>query len=375
MEFVCSKKDLQAGVTIVERIVSTRSTLPIVGNILFEASRGGLKLSANNLEIGIEVAVAAKTIKEGSILIPAKTLGEVVAKLPDSETNFKLKDKGVISINYKKSNINIHGLPADEFPQLPHIKEGKSFSLEAKLFAEMIEHTIFASSNSEDKHVLNGILMEVGKQDASNIRMVATDGYRLAKRAEKAIGLDITANVIIPARALNEVLRILQADPEGQVKILFSSDRIAFKYQEVYLVSRLIQGQFPDYKQVIPKGSETKVSIDTQAFLSAAERAAIIAQQSANIIKIEVRSGQLKILATAPDVGSVEEVLEVETKGKEKAQVAFNVRLITDALKVIEAEKVLLELGETLNPGLIRPVGGPDYIYIVMPIRTQEVAA
>ena len=131
MEFVCSKKDLQAGVTIVERIVSTRSTLPIVGNILFEASRGGLKLSANNLEIGIEVNVAAKTIKEGSILIPAKTLGEVVAKLPDSETNFKLKDKGVISINYKKSNINIHGLPADEFPQLPHIKEGKSFSLEA----------------------------------------------------------------------------------------------------------------------------------------------------------------------------------------------------------------------------------------------------
>jgi DNA polymerase-3 subunit beta len=375
MEFVCSKKDLQAGVSIVERIVSTRSTLPIVGNILFEASRGGLKLSANNLEIGIEVNVAAQTIKEGSILIPAKTLGEVVAKLPDSEITFKLKDKGVISINYKKSNINIHGLPADEFPQLPHIKEGKSINLEAKMFAEMIEHTIFASSNSEDKHVLNGILMEIGKQEASNIRMVATDGYRLAKRAEKAAGLDISANVIIPARALNEVLRILQADLEGQVKLVVSSDRIAFKYQEVYLVSRLIQGQFPDYKQVIPKGSDTKVSIDTQAFLSAAERAAIIAQQSANIIKIEVRSGQLKILATAPDVGSVEEVLEVETKGKEKAQVAFNVRLITDVLKVIETEKISLELGETLNPGLIRPVGGPDYIYIVMPIRTQEVSA
>jgi len=375
MEFVCSKKDLQAGVSIVERIVSTRSTLPIVGNILFEASRGGLKLSANNLEIGIEVNVAAKTIKEGSILIPAKTLGEVVAKLPDSETTFKLKDKGVISINYKKSNINIHSLPADEFPQLPHIKEGKSLNLDAKLFAEMIEHTIFAASNSEDKHVLNGILMEVGKQETSNIRMVATDGYRLAKRAEKVPGLDISANVIIPARALNEVLRILQADPAGQVKITVSSDRIAFKHQEVYLVSRLIQGQFPDYKQVIPKGSETKVSIETQAFLSSAERAAIIAAQSANIVRIEVRAGQLKILATAPDVGSVEEVLEVETKGKERAQVAFNVRLLTDALKVIETEQISLELGETLNPGLIRPVGGPDYIYIVMPIRTQEVAA
>ena len=217
--------------------------------------------------------------------------------------------------------------------------------------------------------------MEVGKQETSNIRMVATDGYRLAKRAEKVPGLDISANVIIPARALNEVLRILQADPEGQVKITVSSDRIAFKHQEVYLVSRLIQGQFPDYKQVIPKGSETKVSIETQAFLSSAERAAIIAAQSANIVRIEVRAGQLKILATAPDVGSVEEVLEVETKGKERAQVAFNVRLLTDALKVIETEQISLELGETLNPGLIRPVGGPDYIYIVMPIRTQEVAA
>lgn len=375
MEFVCSKKDLQAGVSIVERIVSTRSTLPIVGNILFEASRGGLKLSANNLEIGIEVSVAARTTKEGSILIPAKTLGEVVAKLPDSEITFKLKEKGVISINYKKSNINIHGLPADEFPQLPHIKEGKSFNLETKLFAEMIEHTIFASSNSEDKHVLNGILMEIGKQDTTNLRMVATDGYRLAKRAEKIAGLDISMNMIVPARALNEVLRILQAETEGQVKITASADRISFKHQEVYLVSRLIQGQFPDYKQVIPKGSDTRVSIETQALLAAAERAAIIAQQSANIIKIEVRSSQLKILATAPDVGSVEEVLEVETKGKEKAQVAFNVRLITDALKVIETEKISLELGETLNPGLMRPVKGPDYIYIVMPIRTQEVAA
>ena len=375
MEFICSKKDLQSGVSTVERIVSTRSTLPIVGNILFEASRSGLKLSANNLEVGIEVVIPAKSIKEGSTLIPAKTLGEVVAKLPDSETTFKLKEKGVININYKKSNINIHGLPADEFPQLPHIKEGKSFNLEAKLFAEMIEHTIFSSSNSEDKHVLNGVLLEVGKQDSSNIRMVATDGYRLAKRAEKVTGLDATVSVIIPSRALNEVLRILQADLNGQVKITASTDRISFKYKDVYLVSRLIQGQFPDYKQVIPKSSETRVSVDTLAFLSAAERAAIIAAQSANIIKLEVRAGQLKLLATAPDVGNVEEVLEVETKGKDKAQAAFNVRLLTDALKVIEAEKISLELGETLNPGLIRPVGGPDYIYIVMPIRTQEVAA
>ncbi|KAF0134911.1 MAG: DNA polymerase III subunit beta [Candidatus Saganbacteria bacterium] len=375
MEFIFNKNTFQSGVSIVERIVSTKSTLPIIGNILIEAEKSGVKLSANNLEMGIEIKIPAKIVKEGSILIPAKTLSGIVSKLPDSDVNFKLKEKGVIAISYKKSNFNIHGLPADEFPQLPRIKENKTIKIDKKIFQRMIEQTIFSSSSSEEKFVLNGILFETGKTDGSNVRMVATDGYRLAKIGETIDGVDINVSAIIPSKALSELLKIINAEKEGNVTINISSDQAAFNFNNVYLVTRLIQGQFPDYKQVIPKMLEIKIFANTKMLLQSSERAAVIASQSANIVKIEVRGGQLYISAQAPDVGSVEEVLDVEVKGKEKAAAAFNIRLLTDALKVIEEEFIVLELGAPLSPGMIKPKDGPDFTYIVMPIRTQEVSA
>jgi DNA polymerase-3 subunit beta len=377
MEITCQKDDLQNGVSIVERIVSTRSTLPIIGNILFETTKNNLKLSANNLEMGIELSLPAKVTKEGNVLIPAKTLGGIVSKLPEGEIGFKLKEKGVISISYKKSHFNIHGLPADEFPQLPKVKEVKSFKIEAKILAEMIKQTVFATSSSEEKYVLNGVLIETGKgsHESSNLRLIATDGYRLAKRGEKIKGLEVVASAIVPARALAELLRILQGGVEGEINVVIGTEQIAFRHNEIYLVSRLIQGQFPDYRQVVPKSLDLEIIVDTQALLSATERASVIASQSANIVKLEVKGGQLQISAQAPDVGSVEEVLEIEGKGKEKSQAAFNVRLITDALRVIENDKVAIQLGENLSPGMIKPKEGPDFTYIVMPIRTKEIVA
>jgi DNA polymerase-3 subunit beta len=377
MEFLISKEELQTGVSIVERIVSTKSTLPIIGNILIESVRSGVKLSANNLEMGIELNLPAKVNKEGSVLIPAKTLGGIVSKLPEGEISFKLKEKGMINLSYRKSVFNIHGLPPDEFPQLPKVKEAKSLTVEAEVLSEMIEQTIFSASNSEDKFVLNGILLEAGKGEgeSSNFRLIATDGYRLAKRGEKISGLDVIAGAIIPQKTMGELLRIIQAGGAGSVKISLAADQVAFKYKDAHIVSRLIQGKFPDYKQVIPKSTDIKILVDTKTLLQSAERAAVIAQQTANIVKIEVKAGQLYLSAQAPDVGSVEEVLEVEVKGKDKASAAFNVRLLTDALKVIESEKVFLELGAPLSPGVLRPKDGPDFTYIVMPIRTQEVSA
>ncbi len=376
MEFIIGKSELVYGVGLVERVVSTRSTLPIIGNVLFEATKSGLKLSANNLEMGIEVQLKAKVTKEGSILIPAKTLSGIVQKLPDEDVSFKLKDKGLININYKKSNFNIHGLPPDEFPQLPKVKETKSFTIDPETLIKMIEQTAFSASSSEDKYVLNGILFETGKSgsDSSNLRMIATDGYRLSKASQKVEGISDAVSVIVPSKTMTEILKILAGGSESKAVIAVGADQMSFKYKDTYLVSRLISGQFPDYRQVIPKSSETKITVDLKGFLSATERAAVIASQSANIVKIEVKAGQLHIMATAPDVGSVDEVLEVETKGKEKGLVAFNVRLLADALKVMDTDKVVIELGEALSPGLIRPSDGTEFVYIVMPIRTQEVA-
>jgi len=189
MEFVCEKKELQNGVSAVERIVATRSTLPIIGNILFEATKNALKLSANNLEIGVEVGIKANISREGAVLLPAKTLSEMVARLPDSPIGFKLGENGRVRVSYGLSSFTINSLPPDEFPSLPKVKGGKSFSLLSEVLTSMIRQTIFACSSGEEKQVLTGVLVELGKSplaaDSSNLRLVATDGYRLARRGEK----------------------------------------------------------------------------------------------------------------------------------------------------------------------------------------------
>jgi len=377
MEFTCSRADLLKGVQAVERIVSTKSTLPIIGNILFEASKSSLTLSANNLEIGIEISVPAKVEKEGAVLIPAKTLAGIVSKLPLVDVSFKVNEKNMVKINYQESHFSIHGLAPDEFPSLPKVKEGKSLELDPAVFSKMIDQTIFAVSSSEEKYVLNGVLFETGRSDTqgdtSDVRLVATDGYRLARRGAK-VGIKGVGDVkaIIPAKALAEVSRVIEEGGGKTLKIVMGSEHVTFKYDDVYIVSRLIQGQFPDYKQVIPKSSEAQLTAATKDLLEASERAGVIASGSANIVKLEVGGGALHVIANTPDVGSVDEVVKVEVKGKDKMHVAFNVRLISEVLKALGSDKVSLELSGPLSPGVIKPVQGEDYIYIAMPIRTAE---
>ncbi len=398
MDFVCEKKDLQSAVSAVEKIITTRSTLPIIGNILFEAGKSSLQISANNLEIGIELVIKAKVNKGGAILMPAKTLGGIVAKLPNRSVGFKLSEKGTIKVSYDQSHFSVHTLPPDEFPVLPKVKAGKSFTIDAETVSSMIKQTIFAVSSNEEKHVLTGVLLEVGKGamagDTSNIRMVSTDGYRLAKRGEKIKGTAADViSVIVPGRALHELARLIDGeDGKAEVKVMVSSDQISFKCNDIYLVSRLIQGQFPDYKQVIPKKSATKIIVETKALLEASERAAVIASGSANIVRFEVKGEKLHLAASTPDIGTIDEIVPAEVNGEKKIQVSFNIRLITDFLKSVDSERVVIELTEVLGPGVVRPAPAPsgpapagaragagpekkdNYIYIVMPIRTQEAA-
>ena len=379
MEFTCLQKDLHQGVQSVEKIVLTRSTLPIIGNILIETKKDSLRLSANNLEMGMQVEIPAKVRIEGAGLVPAKTLANIVSHLPQEEISFKKLDKGNIQISYRESNFSINVLPPDEFPALPKIKEGELLTINAALLAQMVEYTIIATSASEDQQVLNGALLEIGpeagasKGSESNIRMVATDGYRLARfggclpKTPKK-----TSKVIVPAKTLAEIGRILSSGNGEEVKVTISSDQIAVECDKTYLVSMVIQGEFPDYKRVIPKRTGVKINLDTANFLQAAERAAIIAGGNANIIQIELKNKKLHVQAMAPDVGSIDEVIEVDAPGASRIKIAFNVRLLMDALKIIETQTVSLEISEPLSPGILRPNEGSDYLYIVMPIRTAE---
>jgi DNA polymerase-3 subunit beta len=315
--------------------------------------------------------------REGAVLLPAKTLSDLVTRLPEGTVGFKLGESGRVRVSYGQSSFTINSLPPDEFPALPKVKGGKSFSVSPEILTSMIKQTIFACSASEEKQVLTGVLVEVGKSlvggDTSNLRLVATDGYRLALRGEKVdLGGVGEVSFVVPAKALQELSRIIEGKSSEKVVITASSEQVSFYCENVYLTSRLIAGQFPDYRQVIPKKASTKIILETEEVLHAAERAAVVASGSANITRIEVKAGKMHLTANTPDVGSVDEVLASEIKGEEKIQISFNVRLIIDALKVLNSKKVVFELSQGLNPGLIRPEGGEDFIYIVMPIRTQE---
>ncbi|MBI5399702.1 DNA polymerase III subunit beta [Candidatus Saganbacteria bacterium] len=377
MEFTCEKKDLQRGVSAVEKIVTTRSTLPIAGYVLFQADKNGLRFSANNLDLGVDLGIAAKIIKEGSVLIPAKTLSGIVSRLPETKIAFKLTEKGTMMISFGQSNFNVNTLPADEFPSLSQVKDGKKLTLATAVLASMIKQTIFSVATSEEKHILTGVLLDLGKGiigDESNIRLVSTDGFRLARRGEKTrIKEEVKGKVIIPAKALQELFRLIELESDaGELTINFSAEQIAFQFNDVNLVSRIIQGQFPDFRQVMPKKSSCRLIINRKSFLEAADRAGVIAAGSANIVRFEIKNDKLHLFASTPDVGTVDEVVEVRVKGEAKNQIAFNIRLIVDALKIIETDDVVLELSENLGPGVIKEGIGDNYIYIVMPIKTQE---
>jgi len=369
MKFLCIRSELQKAVAMVEKAVAVRSTLPVIGNILIEAKEKEIILTGYDLEIGITLSLSG-TIKEtGSLLVPAKTFGNIISKLDEGEVILEQESRGNLKISNKKSIFNIHTLTADEFPKLPEVKSPKRFKIPAKNLLDIVKHTLFSVSTDESKQVLNGIYFHFQK---NNLNCVATDGYRLAKKTftleEKVAD---NTQFIMPTKALNEVTKIWQGS-DAQLEIAFSKEQLEIKSEGVYLITRLIQGQFPDYNQVIPKKTEATIVVNRKELLAASERSAIIAANSANIIHLELVEGQLHISANTPEVGTCSELINVSVQGKFKDTVAFNVRLLLDSLKIIDEDDVVLEMTGKLSPGIIKPKASLDYLYVVMPIRTTE---
>ena len=377
MELTCEQNTLFSALESVERIASVKSTVPIISNLLLEATKVGLRISANNLEMGMEVMVPARVQEEGAILVSAKTLTGIVSKLPEgSSVTVRSSENQQVRLSFKESKFQLYGLPPDEFPALPKLKDAKTIPILAEALEQMIRQTIFAVSTSEERYVLNGMLVNIGN---NLIQMVATDGFRLAKKEVALKGHDsVEGSYIIPGRVLHELTRAIRGGArlgkgeKDEVKLSISPDQAAFRYRDYHLVSRLIQGQFPDYKQVIPKSSDTTVVLDTHELLEAVERAAIIAQAGSNMVKLELDGSRLHVSVSVPEVGSVDEVLSAQVKGSDKVQVAFSARLMMDVLRVIPTQEVILELGGSSAPGVFRPAEALDYVHLIMPIRTVE---
>ena len=379
MKITCKQQDLSRGLSAVSHAVSNRSTLPILSNILLATDQGRLKLSATNLEIGINCWVDAQIQEEGSTTVPAKLLTDLISRLPQAPVDLSVAD-GTNTLNVKGqgSNANIKGMDASEFPLIPSAEGGEPpVMLDAVLLKEMIAEVAFAAADDDTRPVLTGVLVQVSDE---KITFAAADAFRLAVRVAPLPGDDHPrGDILIPARTLAELARILPA--EGTVEMIVTPNRsqVLFHSPQLDLVSRLIEGTFPNFRQIIPKEHSTRAVVETKLFAEAAKRAELFARDSSNITRVKVNPGgndglepgAVTVEATAEDLGDNTSVLSAAVDGPEM-QIIFNVKYLSDVLAVIGSSEVAHEANAPTTPGVIRPVGEHDYTYVIMPMHINR---
>ncbi len=366
MKITISKDALLKGIQVVQNAVSNKSTLPILSHILLEAKKQEIRLTTTDLEIGVTVRVEGEVGEEGAITVPAKKFSEIIKELPtQGNISITIKKGQAINIEAGKSYFRLMGLLKDDFPQLPEFPAGKGVDLvkiPQKTLKNMIQLTAFAMSHDESRYVLNGLLFSFKDK---NLKLVATDGRRLAliEREIPEMG-NLKKDVIVPMKTVQELNRNLTE--EGDVAFNFKENQLQIHLGQITIFSRLIEGEFPNYDQVIPKKTKEELSINTQEFLQATRRASILTNQDSQSIKINIIKDRMIITKNTPELGEAREEVEVEYKGGEMA-IGFNPIFLIDVLKNLEDVNVRFGFIDPEKPAVIRV--GNDYTYIVLPMQ------
>ena len=368
MKITCQPSTLSQALQIVSRAISTRTTLPILNNILLETTGEGLALTATNLEIGIRKVVAAEVAEEGSTTVPARLLTDFVGTLPEKELEMSLDlPTQTLSLKCARFDTHVKCIEAEEFPPGPRPDEGDRLSIPLDELLAAIEQTQMAASTDEARPVLTGVLLHI---DAQGQTLAATDGHRLAVRKLQARGgSELEARLIVPARALAELPRAFRGE-SGEVEVIVSKARnqIFFRAGTSEVTSRLIDGTYPNYTQVIPTKSSTTIRVSTAELTQTVRAVSLFARDSANVIRLKTETGGLVLSATTNEVGDSRAEVTAHVDGSD-IQIAFNARYILDALAVAAEDQVELLFDGPLSPGLIRPPGSDQYLYVIMPVR------
>jgi DNA polymerase-3 subunit beta len=375
MRVTVLQENLARGLGIVSRAVSPRSTLPVLANILIATDEGRLRLSATNLEMGITCWIAARIEEEGSTTVPARTFADLVNTLPGEQVALTL-DISTQTLNVRSgtSTNDIKGIDAQEFPPLPVPDMEGAVQLNVVDFREMIHQVAFAASTDEARPVLMGVLVIV---NGDQITMAAADGFRLSVRsATLSTPASQPVNIIIPARALNELARIA-SDGDEIISMVVPKGRgqAIFRVKDVELVSQLIDGTFPDYQQIIPRSYKSRTLVSTASLLKACKQAEIFARDGSNVARLDIKAAhgemepsEVEISATSEETGKNETIVEATVDGS-GVLIAFNVRYLREALEVIRTPNVALETSAANAPGVIRPVGEDDFLHVIMPMH------
>ncbi|HET8945054.1 MAG TPA: DNA polymerase III subunit beta [Dehalococcoidia bacterium] len=368
--------NLNKGLSIVQRAVPVRTTLPQASHVLMATDQGRLKLVATDLMIATTCWIGATVEEEGSITVPARLLTDFVSSLPNEKVDLSVGDRGrQLHIACARNEANMAGGAADDFPPVPSVEDGLVLKLEPKQFKRAVSQVEFAAAADDTRPVLTGIHTLA---EGDELTLAAADGFRLAVH-KLPLKQEVAerVEVIIPARALREVVRLIGDDDEP-VEMAFNAARsqILFRMKSVELVATLIQGTFPNYSQLIPHSFTTRATIDMKQFLQETRIAGIFARDGAGIVRVQVEpadgaSGTLTISARAEEIGNHEGKMDAKVEG-ESAKIAFNSKYLQDVLSVLDAESVALETTSPSSPGVIRPLGTADsYVHVVMPMFVQ----
>ena len=370
MKFTCSTKDIASAVGAASKVVNAHTTVPILSNVLLSADEGGIKVRATDLELTLEQSFPAEIAEGGSVTVPARLFSGYLGNLPAGLLELTGSTTRA-SVKAERSNYDFHALPADEYPPLPTAQRGASFAINAKRFREGVGATIFAASNEEARGaVLMGTLLEI---DGDKITMVATDGYRLARwTATLDRPLEGTAKYIVPSRALAEAARNLGTAELVEVTALGAqANQLQFTAGTTSIVVRLVDGQYPNYQQVIPAKFDRRVVVNTQSLIGGLRRAELVAGDRASMVKLEIANQTLMITAKSDVTGNAYEELEVEQSGEDLA-IAFNARYLVEILNHVDSPQAVLEFLGPLSPAAIRPLetgDGGEQLYVLMPLR------
>jgi len=367
MDFVTTKENLLRELQGVQGIVEKKSTIPILANILIEATKERLELAATDLEVGIRTTCEAKVSRPGTVTLSARRLFDIVRLLPDAEVRVKSEDAQWVVITCQKARFRIVGLPREDFPAMPEFDFGKGIPIERAILRDMIGKVIFAITTDESRYQINGTLMILSKK---HLTMVSTDGHRLAYingRLEKGSS-ETKIEIIIPRKAVQELSKI--GDGEDEVVFGQKDNHVFFKIGRTILTSTIVPGKFPDYEKVIPEGNDKLLKLESSSFLDVLRRVALLSSERSRAVKFALSKGSLDISSNNPEVGEASESLEIDYDGP-ALEVGFNAKYVIEFLQAMGNGPLIFAVKDESTQGLLRPVGleGRDYRYVVMPMR------
>lgn len=346
----------------VQAIVQTKTPLPVLSNVLLKTEMSRLTLTTTDLSVSVRTSVDANIMRPGATTLPARKVFSIFRELSGQDIQIDVNDKDVATIQCGSAEFKLNGKSEDEFPSLPAFESSKKYTLHQGEFREMLQHTHYAASTDETRYVLNGVLMSFKDE---KLIVVATDGRRLAMvEREVEFTQDAEADLILPSKAVHELVKTL--DDEGDLEIQTTENQIAFEFNDMLVVSKLIENTYPNYRQVIPAAVERRVEIEREMLLNAVRRVSLMTSDQSNTVKLTFSENNLEVSTTTADLGEARESLPIKYSD-EKVSIAFNPAYLMDPLRMLNTDEIFFEFTDELSPGLVK-INKP-FLYVIMPMR------